>query len=103
MAIKKINIAIQGEKLSEKVVPVKFCKRENSRASFLQSINAFILMVALTVLENKRVEIVSTVIARRHICCLWKSASFAARRKRGNFWRRDNNFNCVLFENTNKQ
>ena len=70
MAIKKINIAIQGEKLSEKVVPVKFCKRENSRASFLQSINAFILMVASTVLENKRVEIVSTVIARRNICCL---------------------------------
>ena len=70
MAIKKINIVIQGEKLSEKVVPVKFCKRVNSRASFLQSINAFILMVALTVLENKRVEIVSTVIVRRHICCL---------------------------------
>ena len=60
MAIKQIKIAIQREKLSEKVVPVKFCKRVNLRASFLQSINAFILMVALTVLENKRVEIVST-------------------------------------------
>ena len=60
-------------------------------------------MVALTVLENKRVEIVSTVIARRHICSLRKSASFEARRKSGIFWRRDNNFNCVLFENENKQ